>query len=66
MTEITKLIQENKIDVIIQNYTKSELKIYELFVDVLKDSLTNDYENINFEADKYQQEFIEGVEIFKH
>ncbi len=65
MTEIIKLIQENKIEEIIQNYSKSKFKIHELFVDVLKDNLTDDYENIEFEADKYQEEFIEGVEIFK-
>lgn len=65
MTEIIKLIQENKTEEIIHNYSKSEFKIHELFVDVLKDNLIDDYENIDFEADKYQEEFIEGVEIFK-
>ncbi|WP_293299388.1 hypothetical protein [Pedobacter sp. UBA4863] len=65
MTEIIELIRENKTEEIIQNYSKSEFKIHELFVDLLKDNLTDDYENIEFEADKYQEEFIEGVEIFK-
>lgn len=65
MSEIIKLIQEKKTEEIIQNYSESKFKIHELFVDVLKDNLTDDYENIDFEADKYQEEFIEGVEIFK-
>ena len=65
MTEIIKLIQENKTEEIIQIYSESKFKIHELFVDVLKDNLIDDYENIDFESDKYQEEFIEGVEIFK-
>jgi len=65
MTEIIKLIKENKTEEIIQNYSESRFKIHELFVNVLKDNLIDDYENIDFESDKYQEEFIEGVEIFK-
>ena len=65
MTEIIKLIKENKTEEIIQNNTESRFKIHELFVNVLKDNLIDDYENIDFESDKYQEEFIEGVEIFK-
>ncbi len=65
MTEITKLIQESNIEEIIEKYSTSEFKIHELFVDVLKDNLTGDFEKINFEADRYQQEFIEGVDIYK-
>lgn len=64
MTEIIKLIQENKIDEI-KNISTFEYKIDEILKDVLNDNLIDEYEEIEFEADKYQQEFIEGVEIFK-
>lgn len=64
MTEIIKLIQEIKIDEI-KNISTFEFKIDEILKDVLNDNLIDEYEEIEFEADKYQQEFIEGVEIFK-
>lgn len=64
MSEIIKLIQENKVDEI-KNISTFEFKIDEILKDVLNDNLINEYEEIDFEADKYQQEFIEGVEIFK-
>ena len=65
MTNILRLIQENKKEEIIQNYSKSKFRIYELLVDVFKEDLLEDDKEFNFEADKYQQEFIEGVKIFK-
>ncbi len=65
MTDIVRLIQENKKEEIIQNYSKSKFRIYELLVDVFKEDLADDDEEFNFESDKYQQEFIEGVKIFK-
>lgn len=65
MSDIIKLIKENRLNEIIQSYSKSNLRIHELLVDILKDNLAKNEEEFNFEIDNYQKEFIEGVEIFK-
>lgn len=64
MSEIIRLIQENKVEEI-KNISTFKFKIDEILKDVLNDNLIDEYDEIDFEADKYQQEFIEGVEIFK-
>lgn len=64
MSEITKLIGENKLDNI-KELSNFDYKIQELLKDTLSDTLTREFEEINFEADKYQEEFIEGGKIFK-